>query len=670
MSEIPVDTSNAHIDGEEPSMEDILASIRKIIADDQPQSLELDETDLGDGALDLSIEAVEAHERKMEELEFGTPPVTQTLEDISEARSHILEPADMVEDVELVNIVDDSLDAVDVPDIVVGLDEQLDLVVDTEATEFVEMDIVQDSIAVTDIPSEPNGAVPEEELVADTDDEIEKIYANFQDMEIERDAKIDELSEPSQDMDSSTEDLIALLQSPEEPARVSEDVPEDLTQDLAEDLPESLDVSDVEVSGVVEDILTDVNELVGDVDMSEDDGMSEDDEMSADDDSAAGNEFIDFEIDLPLQDIEAHELSTAAAEKMDLESEPRIRAPQEDDIDLVKALLADLMEDEIEEDPTAEALESAEDVDDADENSDEQIMSVFDDILDTSVAAQEEVQEEASHEGAFEESFSDDTLADIFAGDVEGNMPENTVETDLVDSPEEAGESELAKIARLASEAAQNIQKNMAHANQEQDESDDFILPETDLSSRLHLMSSLNSDAVPELVMNRDEIAQDIEEVFEPADDVNVSSETMPIDAADDFEKITALLGGGDEEDIPQDMVFAPEDSLGDDGEQNLEPNGEDNQESVEPIKEEVMAKAAKKDAIMSEETEKDAGSAFASLSSAVQEKTQAEESGPPIGDLVQEALRPMLQEWLDKNLKGIVERAVTKEVKRIASGK
>ena len=43
---------------------------------------------------------------------------------------------------------------------------------------------------------------------------------------------------------------------------------------------------------------------------------------------------------------------------------------------------------------------------------------------------------------------------------------------------------------------------------------------------------------------------------------------------------------------------------------------------------------------------------------------------GDRIGDLVQEALRPMLKEWLDKNLKGIVERAVTKEVKRISTGK
>jgi len=36
----------------------------------------------------------------------------------------------------------------------------------------------------------------------------------------------------------------------------------------------------------------------------------------------------------------------------------------------------------------------------------------------------------------------------------------------------------------------------------------------------------------------------------------------------------------------------------------------------------------------------------------------------------VQGAFRPMLKEWLDANLKGIVERAVAKEVKRISSGK
>lgn len=73
---------------------------------------------------------------------------------------------------------------------------------------------------------------------------------------------------------------------------------------------------------------------------------------------------------------------------------------------------------------------------------------------------------------------------------------------------------------------------------------------------------------------------------------------------------------------------------------------------------------------LIAEETQNESASAFASLSQAVKEKNQLEQSGPPIGDLVQDALRPMLKEWLDKNLKTIVERAVAKEVKRISSGK
>ena len=82
------------------------------------------------------------------------------------------------------------------------------------------------------------------------------------------------------------------------------------------------------------------------------------------------------------------------------------------------------------------------------------------------------------------------------------------------------------------------------------------------------------------------------------------------------------------------------------------------------------MARAKKSDAIIDDVTEEATIGAFASLTSVVEEKATVAERGDRIGDLVQEALRPMLKEWLDKNLKGIVERAVTKEVKRISSGK
>ncbi|MGB0908530.1 MAG: DUF2497 domain-containing protein [Maricaulaceae bacterium] len=72
---------------------------------------------------------------------------------------------------------------------------------------------------------------------------------------------------------------------------------------------------------------------------------------------------------------------------------------------------------------------------------------------------------------------------------------------------------------------------------------------------------------------------------------------------------------------------------------------------------------------ILSDVTGEATASAFASLNQFVTDKTTEEARGDRIGDIVQEALKPMLREWLNENLQGIVERAVAKEVKRLASG-
>jgi len=70
------------------------------------------------------------------------------------------------------------------------------------------------------------------------------------------------------------------------------------------------------------------------------------------------------------------------------------------------------------------------------------------------------------------------------------------------------------------------------------------------------------------------------------------------------------------------------------------------------------------------------AASAFARLNQAVQDSVLepvAADPGPVIGaggktveDLVKETLRPMLKEWLDKNLPQVVERYVEKEIVRL----
>jgi cell pole-organizing protein PopZ len=83
------------------------------------------------------------------------------------------------------------------------------------------------------------------------------------------------------------------------------------------------------------------------------------------------------------------------------------------------------------------------------------------------------------------------------------------------------------------------------------------------------------------------------------------------------------------------------------------------------------MPKAAvNQDRILDEVSGEAASNAFASLNNMVEEKAIKAERGDRIGDLVMEALRPMLKEWLDEHLNDIVERAVTKEVQRISSGK
>jgi len=75
-------------------------------------------------------------------------------------------------------------------------------------------------------------------------------------------------------------------------------------------------------------------------------------------------------------------------------------------------------------------------------------------------------------------------------------------------------------------------------------------------------------------------------------------------------------------------------------------------------------------DAILDDVTEQATMTAFAELNQVVEDKAILSERGPRIGDLVQDALKPMLKEWLDENIQAIVERAVAKEVKRIEDGK
>ena len=75
-------------------------------------------------------------------------------------------------------------------------------------------------------------------------------------------------------------------------------------------------------------------------------------------------------------------------------------------------------------------------------------------------------------------------------------------------------------------------------------------------------------------------------------------------------------------------------------------------------------------DTLVGDSAAASAASAFAGLASSLKKSEPMETStpaGPTLDELARSLLRPMLKEWLDANLPGIVEAQVRKEVERIA---
>ncbi|WP_426041089.1 DUF2497 domain-containing protein [Brevundimonas sp. TWP2-3-4b1] len=74
-------------------------------------------------------------------------------------------------------------------------------------------------------------------------------------------------------------------------------------------------------------------------------------------------------------------------------------------------------------------------------------------------------------------------------------------------------------------------------------------------------------------------------------------------------------------------------------------------------------------DSLVGESASAASANAFAGLSAAFRQPEPVPTGGvgPTIDDLARSLLRPMLKDWLDANLPGIVEAAVKKEVERIS---
>jgi cell pole-organizing protein PopZ len=88
----------------------------------------------------------------------------------------------------------------------------------------------------------------------------------------------------------------------------------------------------------------------------------------------------------------------------------------------------------------------------------------------------------------------------------------------------------------------------------------------------------------------------------------------------------------------------------------------------TEPIKETATVAASKDDSLVSAGAANASTNAFSKLTRAMtDERPAAPIVGRSVDDLLTELLRPMLKDWLDQNLAGIVERVVEQEVKKLA---
>ena len=83
---------------------------------------------------------------------------------------------------------------------------------------------------------------------------------------------------------------------------------------------------------------------------------------------------------------------------------------------------------------------------------------------------------------------------------------------------------------------------------------------------------------------------------------------------------------------------------------------------SVEPAGPSASGASAERPAILSEEAERRVAASFGELSEAF-----AGRSRKTFDELAAEMLGPMLRDWLDENLPGLVERLVREEIQRVA---
>lgn len=536
MSEQTPDTNNNLSDGQDPSMEDILASIRKIIADDDEQDGTADVIDEVSEIEVAGIEAQDTAHGDLTELAHTelAPVDTLDLDIITEDTP----ASDMDIDALIGNIDAQSSGALEVPQIETPsladdvLDDVLDLEIPLDDSEVEALamdntlDLAKDDMAATSAESAFEGEL--DDLIADMDDDINRRP---------------ESPKPVRGLMGGAMAALGLGGA----AVAAKEPPED------------------DLSLMLDNML--------------EDSASHQEEAAIADAPIAQDRVIDPAADLLSElDMGNDDAEDAASSKTD------------PDMDLVKSLMADLTEEPLHDEDSAESIDEISRATSVDIDDEPNTDDVMDEILSMTLDDETKLSEEIA-------------IPDIPTADAEPAALSLKEIAAQADADAQRSDSGLGKGLAAAAGLGVVGAAAMAATSQEDDSAPAEADPD-DIDNALLQLDELLSDETAEL------------------------------------------------EDL--DANITPEDNI------------------TDPHLEETptMARAKKSDAIIDEVTESATAGAFASLTSVVEEKATVAERGDRIGDLVMEALQPMLKEWLDANLKGIVERAVTKEVKRISSGK
>jgi len=638
MSDNTTDTPETNVDGVEPSMEDILASIRRIIADDDQANAEF----TGNMPIDSIAEVVEIPAPQAP----APQPVLEAVSDAPQAAE--LETLELqVEDMAQEEIASEELIAEELIEEEMAL-TPLDLAVgdetsDLEALEGMEallgdddLSGLEDLLADDDAPVVDNKSDGSQRLTglaglaaagfgaaAAAGSGVAKAIKS------ERQTPVPDTAGGAQSDEAG--DIMSLIEDNETEMEDLDLVLDDLTaghHDQADDLEALLEIpNDPAEDEPIDDLARLLNNMLGDSPAA--DSEPEDEFVidpaadliaeTADEEGADADEVDDFLSELMGED----EGDEDGALELHGETEDISEAQSDPDLDLVKSLMADLTDD-----PYPEAAASDEADDDHEDN-------VIDEILELSMEDEESLQQSEDTDMDIADLAvplsGDDAPVDAAAA--QDNAPFFIdINADL--SKPETAKSSLSDIANSAKAEAERIKNKGFSTGQFAAGAGVAVAASGPLAALVKKNNGPKADA---------------------------ATHTEETAAADNIQELK-----------PSEAEAAkPAKAKADKSQAAPKTAPKSKKTKATPSKETAdMPKASAKETIVDNATEDATASAFASLNKVIDEKATMADRGDRIGDLVQEALRPMLKEWLDKNLKGIVERAVTKEVKRISSGK